>query len=204
MDELDEQDRINHELLSFILEDKIANIEFKNYLVPMNAEGGWYSELPTSMERRQFRDTSDYRKYFDDLKKFQKATHDNLLLLTEGMNTGRTLPHALTGKCRKIVAAQAVENFEDSPYYLPIKNIPANIADADKMEIIREGKVRVHAVNLIYQMLLKFLDEKYIPKSNQEIGIIAQPQGREIYEQRVRYFTTLKMTPEEVYVRPQK
>ncbi|MEZ4955496.1 MAG: DUF885 domain-containing protein [Saprospiraceae bacterium] len=199
IDELDEQDRINHELLSFILEDKIANIEFKNYLVPMNAEGGWYSELPTSMERRQFRDTSDYRKYFDDLKKFQKATHDNLLLLTEGMNTGRTLPHALTGKCRKIVAAQAVENFEDSPYYLPIKNIPANIADADKMEIIREGKVRVHAVNLIYQMLLKFLDEKYIPKSNQEIGIIAQPQGREIYEQRVRYFTTLKMTPEEVY-----
>lgn len=199
IESLDKQDRINHELLSFILEDKIAHIQFKNYLVPMNAEGGWYSGLPTSMERRLFRDTADYRKYFDDLKKFQKSAHDNLLLMTEGMNRGRTLPRALTGNCRKMVAAQVVENIEDSPYYQPIKNIPANISDVDKMEIIREGKVRVHAVNLIYQMFLKFLDEKYIPKSNQEIGIIAQPQGREIYEQRVRYFTTLNMTPEEVY-----
>ena len=201
---LEKQDHINLELLNFILEDKIANIEFKNYLVPMNAEGGWYSGLPTSMDRRPFRDTSDYRKYFDDLKQFQKTAHDNMLLMTKGMEMGRTLPQELMGNCRSMVAAQVAERTEDSPFYKPLKNIPSNISDNQKAELIKEGTARVFAVNLIYQMFLKFLDEKYIPKSNPQIGIIAQPNGREIYEQRVRYFTTLNMTPEEVYEIGQK
>ena len=196
---LKNQDLINYELLNFILEDKIANIKVQNYIVPLNAEGGWYSGLPTSMDRRQFRDTADYRKYIDDLQDFQKIAHDNMLLMTKGMNDGRTLPRALMGNCRNMVAAQVVENIEDSRFYEPFKNIPDDFTPLEKEELIKEGKIRVHAVNLIYEMFLKFLDEKYIPKSNPQIGIIAQPSGRDIYEQRVRYFTTLNMTPEEVY-----
>ncbi len=196
---LEKQDRINHELLTFILDDKIANIEFQNHLVPLNAEGGWYSQLPSTMDRRQFRDTSDYRKYIKDLKRFQKSAHDNMRLMTQGILSQRTLPKALMDNCRNMVKAQVFENFEDSPFYIPFKNIPENISGIEKEELIEEGRTRIHAVNLIYEMFLKFLDEKYIPKSNPEIGISAQPKGREIYEQRIRYFTTLNMTPEEVY-----
>ena len=199
LNSLEQQDQINHELLTFIVEDKIANIEFQNFLVPLNAEGGWYSQLPSSMDRRQFRDSVDYRNYINDLKKFQKTAHDNIRLMTKGIESQRTLPKVLTGNCRKMVEAQVYKNYEDSPFFAPFKNMPENILTIAKEELIEEGRTRVHAINLIYQMFLKFLDEKYIPISNPEIGISAQPKGREIYEQRIRYFTTLNMTPEEVY-----
>ncbi|MEO1261297.1 MAG: DUF885 domain-containing protein [Bacteroidota bacterium] len=194
-----DQDLINYELFRFIIEDKIAHIENENYLVPMNAEGGFYSELPSSLDRRSFNDTTDYKNYLNDLKKLDLIFHDNMQLMTHGIQSGRTLPKILTNNCRAMVEAQLVQHIEDSPFYVPFKNMPDNFPESKKNELLKEAKIQVGQTNELYKLFLEFLDEKYIPKSNEYIGIVAQPNGRKIYEQRVRYFTTLNMTPEEVY-----
>ena len=197
--ELSPQDRINQELLAFILEDKIASINFQNFLVPMNAEGGFYSELPSSLDRRIFSDTADYRAYIRDLKKLDIVFRRNISLMELGISSQRTLPKVLMNNCRSMVESQVAEHWKDSPFYIPFNRMPVQITEAEKEELLKEAEVAIKQVNNIYKTFLQFLDEKYIPRSNKKIGIIAQPSGREIYEQRIRYFTTLDMTPEEVY-----
>ena len=50
-----------------------------------------------------------------------------------------------------------------------------------------------------FKSLREFLSEEYIAKTRSEVGIGLNTEGKGYYEQRVRYYTTLDMTPEEVF-----
>ncbi len=44
-DKLSPLDQINYEIFRYILEDELANYSFEAYLIPFNAEGGFYNRL---------------------------------------------------------------------------------------------------------------------------------------------------------------
>ena len=41
---LTKEDRINYDIFKYQLEDKVARIGFEDYLMPLNAEGGFYTK----------------------------------------------------------------------------------------------------------------------------------------------------------------
>jgi len=50
-----------------------------------------------------------------------------------------------------------------------------------------------------FQKLKKYLSEDYLKNTKETIGVSDNAGGKKYYEQRVRFYTTLNMTPEEVY-----
>ncbi len=197
---LDEQAQINFDLLKFILEDKVAMIEFEDYLVPLNAEGGWHTRFIVDNDRQRLTSVDDFEKYIEKLNAFKTYAAEQSSLMKKGMEKGRMAPYAILAGRENLVDGQLVEDPENSPFFKHFKDMPPSISKEEKTRLQTAAKEAIeNSVIPAYRAFSKFWKEEYIPNAPKEIGISAQPNGREFYEQRVRYYTTLDMTPEEVY-----
>jgi uncharacterized protein (DUF885 family) len=61
-----------------------------------------------------------------------------------------------------------------------------------------QAVIRVSVVPA-YDMLRKFLLEEYLPSARESISAAELPDGRAFYQHRIRYFTTLDLTPDAVH-----
>lgn len=196
---LDRQDRINLELMKFLIEDRIAEVEYEAYLVPLNAEGGWYTDFLLSAPRR-LQTADDYRRYLSRLAGFKDWAGQNIQLMETGLAKGRTAPYDIVKGKDSIVSGLIVANAEDSPFYKPFEQMPASITAAVQDSMRAAARVAImESVTPGYREFQDFWIRRYIPGAARSPGIAAQPNGREYYEQRVRFFTTLPMTAEEVF-----
>lgn len=197
---LERADRINFALLQFLLEDRIAAIEFEAYLVPLNAEGGWYTDFQLSAQNQRFNTAEDYRRYIARLAGFRQWAAQNIQLMEAGLARGRTAPYDIVKGKEGIVSGLIVAKAEDSPFYKPFASIPATIPAATQDSLRAAARKAIaESVTPGYRDFQDFWIKKYIPGAARSPGIAAQPKGRAYYEQRVRYFTTLPMTAEEVF-----
>ncbi len=204
VNKLDRQQRINHEMLRFILEDRIAEIENEAYLVPLNAEGGWYTDFILQAGRVQ-KTPESLERYLKRMDAFFDYAFQQMALMQKGLGKGRTAPKAILNGRENIVDQCVVAYPEKSPFYKPFLDLPNSIP-AEKQDSLRATARKVIATRVTpaYLAFAKLWKEKYIPGAAESIAITDQPGGRQYYEQRIHYFTTLDMTPEEVYEMGQK
>ncbi len=50
-----------------------------------------------------------------------------------------------------------------------------------------------------YEALLRFLNDEYVPGASDEVGACHLPNGRAFYQHRIRYFTSLDLSAEQVH-----
>jgi uncharacterized protein (DUF885 family) len=199
VDSLSIPDWINYELLKYILEDRIAEIEFEAYLVPLNAEGGWYTDFLLSADRSPTTEEG-FEKYIRRLQGFKAYASQNIALMREGLRKGRTAPAAILQGRETILDNCLVNKPEFSPFYKPFKEMPETIPAQKQNELREAGKKAIlDSITPAYRDFVDFWKNEYIPGAVKEVGISAQPNGREYYEQRVRYFTTIPMSAEAVF-----
>ncbi|HFA49472.1 MAG TPA: DUF885 family protein, partial [Bacteroidetes bacterium] len=125
--ELNEQGLINSELLSFLLKNKIASIDFEDYLIPLNAEGGWYTEFILSADRVKIKNQESAEKYIEKLKAFKAHAEQNMALMKEGMQKGIVAPQAILIGRENIIDEHIVSNPKESIFYKPFINLPKTI-----------------------------------------------------------------------------
>ena len=197
---LSRQDDISYELLKYLLEDRIAEVEFEAYLVPLNAEGGWYTDFLLSIDYQRFNTKEDYEKYIRRLAGFKDWAAQNIQLMEEGLAKGRTAPYDILKGRETIVDHLVVATAEESPFYKPFENMPASIPETEQETLRNDARSAImDSVVPGYRTFQVFWKNRYIPGAVKFPGIAAQPNGRAYYEQRVRYFTTLPMTADEVF-----
>lgn len=197
-DLLSESDRINAEMLDFILKDRIAEFEYEAYLIPFNAEGGFYNSL--SYGRRTYRTEKDYQEYAKRLSAFPQYMRDNMELLRIGIEKGITAPRLIAANYEVLILPFQETEMDYHLLYEPYKNIPENWDEELKFTLQEEGEqIITNQILPIYQEFDAFMREVYLPACKDDIGISNIPNGKEYYEQRVAYYTTLDMTPEEVF-----
>lgn len=197
---LDAQSLINLELLVFLLEDKIEQYAFKNYLVPLNAEGGWYTDFIVRNDRKRFSNLDDYYAYIQEMESFYQHANANMELMKEGIAIGRMAPAAILKGRENIVKSQLVNDPALSPFYKHFNELPDYINQKQKKALQDKAKEAIdNSILPAYRQFHEFWTQEYLPNAPAEIGIISQYKGAELYQQRVRFFTTLQMTPKEVY-----
>lgn len=201
---LSEQERINHEMLSFVLEDEVAEIVHEAFLVPLNAEGGWYTDFVLESQRKPS-SAEGYERYLKRLDAFYDYALEQMALMRKGLKKGRTAPQVILLGRENVVDNCVAARPEDSPFYTPFLEMPASIP-MQKQDSLREVARRIIATHVTpaYLAFTRFWKEEYISGAGKDIGITAQPGGRAYYEQRIRYFTTLELSPEDVYNLGQK
>ncbi len=198
--ELSEEDQINYELFRFVLEDRIAGVEFERYLVPISADGGFHIGFVYMVDDMPFQNDEDYENYLQRLRGFKAYVDQHIVLMKKGLEKGRTLPKVVLNGYEQSIVSHIVDNPEDSHFYGPFKKFPESMSAGRKSELQGIAK-RVITESIIpgYATFNTFMQEEYMPNAAEAIGISEQPNGKAFYEQRVRYFSTLPMTAEEIF-----
>ena len=193
---LSEKDMINYEMLRILIEDKLYNLEYESYLMPLNAEGGFIIGMVYNTQNEKLRTKEDIDNYYKKLKAVPAYIDANIGLLKRGLSENKKLPKLIIENC-----VSMIDQYLDTP--LKELFISQPIKDIGERET--EGYALVeNEVIPAFKNFKKYLREEYIPNTKEEIGVSVNKGGKEYYEQRCRFFTTLNMTPAEIFETGQK
>ncbi len=199
-DQLSTEQRMNFDILSRQLRDLLAEFEFDAYLIPITQREGFHITFPQLPRDVPLVTTKDYENYAARLRAFGAYADGHIELLRAGIAAGQTLSAIVLEGWQKSVEAQIVERPTQSLLYEPCKKFPTTVAKEQHDRLRKEIAAAIEeSVVPAYQRFFKFMDEEYVPQSRGSVGASALPNGRDFYRHRVRRFTTLDMTPEEVH-----
>ncbi len=191
-----ETDRMSHELLERQLVRAGVNHELKNYLMPINQQGGIHTglaDLPLSVPLDS---VQHYEDYIARLHQIPRALKQTVEVLRAGMKEGlmppKLLLDQLPGQCEGIVAA--------NPFLLPLKKLPATFSEEEKQRLTAAMTKAVgEEVLPAYKELAAFLRDEYAPKGRTAISVESLPDGKRRYAEAVKAMTTIDITPEAVH-----
>jgi uncharacterized protein (DUF885 family) len=198
--QLSTANQTNLAILKRLLIDDAQEFKHKSYLIPISNRSGFHMQFAELHKSLPFKTIHDYHNYLDRLDKFGTYTDQHIELLTEGMLTGNVLPSVVLQGYEETITAHIVQDATKSLLYSPFRNFFAEISEQQR-ELLRKRAVASISNTVVpaYKRFLDFMQRSYIPSARGTIGASALPDGRAFYRYRVRHFTTLEISPEEVH-----
>ncbi|HTV03008.1 MAG TPA: DUF885 domain-containing protein [Luteitalea sp.] len=191
---------VDADMLRAQLEDRVASVRFREYLVPINADSGFHSGFALMPQSLRLADAKDYDNYIARLRAFPRYMDEHIARMREGLQAGITVPKvALTGADTSVLPLMP-DDPTASPLYRPFKALPATLPAAERTRLEAAGRSAiVEAVTPAYARFKTFLAAEYIPGARESIAASALPDGTAYYEYLVKRFTTLPLTAEQVH-----
>jgi prolyl oligopeptidase len=174
-------------------------MQFRDYLMPVNQRGG-VQTLDEVAERIRLSTVKDFEDWLARLASIETVLEQTMALQEEGRRKGYMPPKILMERVPDQIAAQLVENAEDSPFYQAFVEMPDSIA-ADEQQRLRRAAKTVIDEKLVpsYRKFSRYFNDTYLPASRESIGASELPDGNAFYEYRTRLYTTTSMTPDEIH-----
>lgn len=197
---LSQGDQLNYDIFQRLKQDEIAQYEHREYLIPITNREGFHTSFPQLPDRVPLATVRDYESYLARLRTFRTYAQQHIELMREGIRTGMVLPQVSVQGLPEMLQAHVVDDPATSLLYAPFREFPAGIAPAERERLRAAGRAAIsESVVPGYRDFLAFITGEYTPRTRQSIGASELPNGRAIYTQRVRQFTTLDLTPEQVH-----
>lgn len=179
----------------------IGAIEVQEYLLPLNSDSSFYGELTQLPQSLNFTALSDYRNYLARLNDVPRYFDENIELMRLGIKRGITIPQSvLHGRDAALRGQIEIKETSASGFYAPFKNLPDSISTANAQQLRTDALKAIHErVIPAYARVLKFMQSEYVPKARTTIAAYALPNGKNFYQQQIREYTTLDLSPEEIH-----
>ena len=197
---LSEEDLINQAIFEDQLEGFVAEFESGHYRMPLTVDDGFhiaFARLPGSM---RFAGPQDYQNYMARLRAFPEYVAQHIVLMTEGLEHGMTLPRVVLEGYDVTITTHIVEDPEDSLFYGPFEAFPTSVPEDQRDSLRQAGRQAIlEGVVPGYQAFLDFMRGTYIPGARTTLGASEFPDGAAYYAQRIRHFTTLDLSADEIH-----
>ncbi|MCI0451674.1 MAG: DUF885 domain-containing protein [Candidatus Latescibacteria bacterium] len=193
-------DALNYDLLRRSLRNRIGEYEFKTYLMPITNREGFHTDFPQLPDRVPLNNTKDYENYCARLEACNAYISQYVGVMREGVKSGYVLPKAVMEGWETAVDAHIVDDPTQSLLYAPFETFPDDVPASERPRLSERGKKAI-AGSVIpgYRALRDFMAKEYVPACRETIGASSLPNGKAFYEHRVRYYTTLNLTPRQVH-----
>ena len=197
---LSNRDLDNLDIFIRLQRDELSELKFKSYLMPITNRGGfhvWFPELP---KRIPLKNVTDYENYISRLHDFGRHADEHVALMRKGISEGFTLPAIVLEGYEGTITPHIVTDPTRSLLYSPAQSFPAGMEETQRRRLTDGIATAIEKVVVpAYRTFLEFMREEYRPAARGSIAASALPDGREFYRYRVRHFTTLDISPEEVH-----
>lgn len=193
--------RADHQVLRTRLSDAIAEHRYGTALMPLTSRSGFHVFLPDLAQSMRLETESNFRNYVARLNDVPRYFGEQIALLRAGIARGLTPPAIVLRDIEQQLESQVVETHAESLLYKPFQQArPAGISEEAWRSLSGDAAMAIEqAVVPAFRDLLAFMRGEYLPACRGSIAAGALPEGREFYRYRVRHFTTLELTPEEVH-----
>jgi uncharacterized protein (DUF885 family) len=197
---LSDENRLNYDLFERVRERRIAELDLRDYLLPITNRSGFHVSFPQLADRMPLNAVADYEDYIARLNAFEPYAQQHIDLMQTGVEEGYTLPKVVLDGTPETIRAQIVDDPTESRLYDPFEDFPERINENDRMRLREAGSAAIDtSVVPGYEAFLQFMTDTYIPNARDTIAAATLPNGEAYYEHKVRYYTTLDRTPEEIH-----
>ncbi len=198
VDSLDTDHSITWHLLSLKLQNEIDEINFRRYLVPLNAEGGFYNSFRYARNSSGIQTLEHFKDYLTYLDNFTEWMESRQELMEEGIRQGIVAPRPVIRNTQLLLKSWMPEEAADSPYYIPFKSSSLSGPEMDSLKSVAKNLIE-NRINPFYVSFSQFLSGEYLAASPEKPGVMFQSDGPAFYESRMRYFTTYPMSADSVH-----
>jgi len=156
--------------------------------------------LGSGATAQPFATPEDYDNWISRSSGFVPHVDLSITKMREGVELGIVRPRILMEKALPQLAAQVVDDPEESDFWGPIANMPESFSEEERARI--ESAYRDHISNVLspaYAKLHDYIEDEYMPNTRESIGQSDLPGGAEYYAFMVRESTTTDYTPEQVH-----
>ena len=191
-----EQDRLSHDLLLHVLDNRIADHALKDYEMPISQMQGIHTSLADLPNSVPLDTVKHYEDYIARLHQIPRAFEQTIEVLRQGEKDGlmpvRILLEQIPDQCAGTIA--------EDPFLTPTKKFPASISAADQKRLTEQIEQAVTSEVLpAYRHFEDFIAKDYAPHGRTAIGLSSLPDGAQRYQQAIREQTTTDMSPAEIH-----
>lgn len=194
------EERINARIFERQVRDRIATYDFGDWQIPFNSDSGFHIGFARLAREVPLQTTEDYRNYTARLRAWPEYVEQHIANMRIGVARGMVLPRVVLVGYEGTIESHVVEQAEQSVFWAPFADFPSDIAESERQALRQAGRDAIlEAVVPGYAALLDFFVSEYLPAARESVGASALPDGEAYYAQRVRFFTTLDISPQEVH-----
>jgi uncharacterized protein (DUF885 family) len=179
----------------------LADQEFGEWQKTVSGDSAFWSDMQYAAQGDFVHGEADYRKYLTWLSELPRYFDQSTANLALGLERGFTPPAVvMTGRDRTVATIADATDATETAYYQPFAKLPDSIAPATRAELQAQAR-KVIAVEVIpaHKRLLAFLRTRYFPGLTKSIAASDYPNGRAYYQSRIRGYTTLDLTPDQIH-----
>ena len=194
---LSEMDVINKDVLKYIVDNNIQTAKIGLDLMPISSEGGFVTGIYFSVANARLDSPESKDEYKKKLETLPDYIDWQMGKMKTGVSKDITLPKLIIDKALPLIKIHRDATMVESAFYQPLAQLETQLEDVEYDEAIRS--IISEKVIPAFAELYDFLDQDYYLSARDEIGISGITNGKSFYEQRVKYYTSLDITPEEVF-----
>ncbi|MDE2012636.1 MAG: DUF885 family protein [Alphaproteobacteria bacterium] len=197
--QLSAKNQINYDVYKPQLQSLIDDQRFRDYQMPANSDSAFWTDLDYTA-RTPFRGLQDYRNWIAQMRDIPRFFAEETQEMRAGLKRGFTPPKVTLEGRDASLSEVAKAKPADTAFYIPFKKLPSTIPAAEQAKLRAEAlDVIAQDVQPAYAKLLKFWDEDYVPHTRTTLAAYDLPDGKAYYQAKIREFTTLDLTPEQIH-----
>jgi uncharacterized protein (DUF885 family) len=185
-------DAVSYDLFDFMVSQRIALAQYREWRAPLNSDSGFYADLLQLHDLQAPRTTKDYENFVARLREIPRYFRENIANMRQGIADGFVLPAEIIPGIASVIAGAQYAKAEDAPFWIPFADFPAGVPEADRARLAAAGRAAIEQrVIPAYAEFKEFFEREYRPAARRTIGATDLPDGGAYYADLVRYFTTL-------------
>ena len=197
--QLSPEEQINYDVYRPEIENFVADQKFRDYEMPANSDSAFWSDLGETA-RRPFKTLTDYKNWIAQMRDIPRYFREQITNMRAGLARGFTPPRPTLQGREKSIATIAEGKPEDNLLYTPFREPMVGVQQSDQDKLKSEAaKVIREIVQPAYADLLKFFRDEYVPKTRTTLAAEELPDGKPYHRQKIREFTTLDLSPDEIH-----
>jgi len=198
--ELPVDEQVNYDIFKQQIDQGIESFEFGDYEMPINADSGFHSGFSRLPKEMPLATVKDYENYISRLNAWPRYVREQIALMRLGLKRGMTVPRATLEGYDTTISAHVVDDPSKSVFWFPFEKFPASVPASEQERLRNSGRTAIMNGAVVgYREFLDFFHNEYLPGARTTLGASALPNGAAYYRFKIREFTTLNLTPEEIH-----
>jgi uncharacterized protein (DUF885 family) len=197
---LSPSDIVNYQMFRRQIEEAIADYELGDHQIPFNADSGFHTSFARLPNVVPLATARDYENYIARLNAWPRYVREQIEHMRAGLRRGMTVPRATLVGYDRTIAAHVAGDPAKTVFWQPFVTFASSVPAAEHERLRREGRRAIEEGAVAgYRELLDFFQGEYLPRARTTIGARDLPDGRVYYQEKIRQFTTLDLTPEQIH-----
>jgi uncharacterized protein (DUF885 family) len=205
--QLNATDRLAYDVFEYQRREDLADVQPDMLALtavrPINHFSGFHTFYPVLASGRSaapFRNVQDFDHNVSRHRQYAVLIDRAVGRFRQGLASGVVETKLTIRNVIDQLDTQLRDAPEASPFYAPALNFPEGVPEADRARLQAELLAVIRdQIFPAYRRLRAFLNDEYLPRARDGVGLSSMQGGAQLYARLIRKNTTLPMTADEVH-----